>query len=55
MVVGSIPVAEVRITEISQSRHDRKARHACDLTKKASFNKLRQFEDEKPLNFKFKP
>ena len=42
---------EVHITEISQSRHDRKAGHACGMTKKRHILiNLGQFENETPLN-----
>ena len=42
---------EVHITEISQSSHDRKAGHACDMTKKRHILiDLGQFEDKTSLN-----
>ena len=42
---------EVHITEISQSGHDRKAGHACGMTKKGHILiDLGQFEHETSLN-----
>ena len=42
---------KVHITEIPQSSHHRKARHACGMTKKGHILiNLGQFEDETSLN-----
>ena len=42
---------KIPITEISQSSHDRKAGHACGMTKKGYvLVNLGQFESEIPLN-----
>ena len=42
---------KVHITEMSQSSHDRKAGHACGMTKKGHILiDLGQFEDETSLN-----
>ena len=46
-----ISKTEVHITKISQSRHDKKAGHACSTTKKKHLLiNLGQFEDETSLN-----